>query len=157
MTSKKDIYEKIISEEIKAQNLYRALSKALNHAPSTAVFQNLIRIEENHEEKISLLYKAEFPEAVLNLDRDSLPKLAAGDQMESPVEALHFAISREKAAAALYLDLAEQNTNPEIKKIFRTFAAEEELHKKLLEDEILRLGGLVTWFDISELNGLMED
>ena len=36
------------------------------------------------------------------------------------------------------------------------FAEEEKNHQEILEDEILRLNGILSWFDKDDLTGLME-
>jgi rubrerythrin len=47
---------------------------------------------------------------------------------------LDFAIDNEIKAYKFYIDLAAKMKNPEIKQVFLDFAAEEQNHKKLLED-----------------------
>ena len=47
---------------------------------------------------------------------------------------LDFAIEGEVEAYKFYTDLAAKMDNPEMKKVFLDFAAEEQGHKKLLED-----------------------
>ncbi len=47
---------------------------------------------------------------------------------------LDFAIDNEIKAYKFYTDLAAKMKNPEMKKVFLDFAAEEQNHKKLLED-----------------------
>ncbi len=157
MEGKKEIYRIVIQEEIKAQNLYRILAKALNDSDSKQVFENLIRIEKMHEEKISELFLQEYPYHKINVDSNLTPLIKDPQKLQTPESALEFAISKEINAENLYLDLAENTTNSKQQMLFRNFAADERNHKKLLEDEINRLGGLMTWFDASELNGLMED
>ena len=48
-------------------------------------------------------------------------------------EILDFAIEREEEASEFYLELAEKMERPEIKKVFKDFAQEEQGHKKKLE------------------------
>jgi rubrerythrin len=156
MNTKSDVYQKVIHAEIKAQNLYSALMKALGDAESKQVFLNLIQIEKNHEEKITDLFKAEFPELTLNIDRNVTPEFTNSNDLKTPENALHFAIGEEEDAARIYLDLAEQAESEDLKKLFQEFASDEQNHKKVLEDEITRMAGLMIWFDMSELNGMME-
>ncbi|MDO9576309.1 MAG: ferritin family protein [Candidatus Cloacimonadales bacterium] len=156
MDSKSDIYQLVIQEEIKAQNLYIALTKALDNEALNRIFTNLIQIEKIHEEKITELFRAEFPKLKLEIDRDLLPELKNTDYLESPESALNFAIRKEEAAEEIYLELAAKTKTKDMKKLFEKFASDERNHKLLLEDEILRMDGLMTWFDASELNGMME-
>ncbi|MCF7793934.1 MAG: ferritin family protein [Candidatus Cloacimonetes bacterium] len=156
MESRKEVYQLVIQEEIKAQNLYKTLAKALNKTDSEDIFEKLIKIEKIHEEKIIELFNNEFPQQELNIDRNLTPKVENDIDLESPEKALRFAISKEEDAQQIYLELASGAENLKNKELFEKFAADERNHKKLLEDEISRLGGLMTWFDESELNGLME-
>lgn len=156
MESRKEIYQIVIQEEIKAQNLYKSLAKAMNKTDSEDIFEKLIKIEEIHEEKVAEIFHKDFPDQELSIDRNLTPKVDNKIDLESPEKALKFAISKEEKAQHIYLELAEKESNDEHRKIFREFADDEKNHKKLLEDEINRLGGLMTWFDDSELNGLME-
>ena len=48
-------------------------------------------------------------------------------------EILDFAIKREEEAAHFYIELAEKMERPEMKKVFKDFAQEEQGHKKKLE------------------------
>ena len=49
-------------------------------------------------------------------------------------EILDFAIKGEIEAYGFYKDLASKMNNPTMKKVFLDFAAEEQSHRKLLED-----------------------
>ena len=156
MDSKSDIYQLVIQEEIKAQNLYAALANAIDNEGLKQIFTNLIQIEKIHEDKITELFRAEFPKLKLDIDQDLLPELKNTDYLKSPENALNFAIEKEEAAEEIYLKLAVKAKSRDMKKLFEKFASDERNHKLLLEDEILRLGGLLTWFDASELNGMMD-
>ncbi|HPR18830.1 MAG TPA: ferritin family protein [Candidatus Cloacimonadota bacterium] len=157
MKEKKDIYQLVIQEEIKAQNLYSALAKASPNEEIKGIFINLIRMEKNHEEMICELFYSEFPRIELKIDRQLTPDFSGDKNLRNPDKILKYAISKEESAAQTYLELAAQAETNEHKKIFEQFALEEKGHKNILENEILRLGGLLIWFDESELNGLMED
>lgn len=56
------------------------------------------------------------------------------DNFESVDEILDFAIGREIEAIQLYIDLAAKVNKPEMRKILRDFAREEQEHKIKLED-----------------------
>jgi rubrerythrin len=55
-------------------------------------------------------------------------------QFETINAILDFAIEGEIEAYKFYTDLASKMNNPTMKKVFEDFAAEEQNHKKLLED-----------------------
>ncbi|MFO7896233.1 MAG: ferritin family protein [Candidatus Cloacimonadales bacterium] len=156
MQDKKSIYEMVIQEEIKAQNLYRGLAKAMGKTDSNDIFAKLIKIEELHEETITRLYREDFPKAKLEIDKNLRPDIVAKESLESPHAALQFAISKEEHAAEIYLELAEKSTAEEHRQLFLKFAEDEKNHKELLLDEVSRLSGSMMWYDEAELNGLME-
>ena len=55
----------------------------------------------------------------------------------TPVEALELALGKEKAAIALYQDLIAKHS--EIKDLLFLLLNEEQKHKKLLEEKIVKL------------------
>ena len=83
--------------------------------------------------------------------------LKPGINLSDPKEVLEYAITREESAHDGYLALAAHATDLEIKSTLLRFAAEEIDHKALLIAEVQRIQGVLTWYDPSELNGLMED
>lgn len=157
MDNKKEIYKLVITEEIKAQNLYRILSKALHKEESHNIFDNLIKVERLHEETLRELFEREFPSQKLNVAPK--PQTVNEDitKLTTPQMALKFAINREEKAEKLYLELASRAKDSATKELFLKFAKDEQNHKLYIEDELNSLSGLMTWFDESELNGLMED
>lgn len=157
MINKEELYLLVIQEEIKAQNLYERLAKALNKEDSSRIFENLIKIEKIHEEKISEIFQSEFPKQKLTLNRKAVDKIPDAAVLKSPESAFRYAIENEEKAETIYLNLAEAADDETVKQILLEFAEDENNHRKLLEDEMIRLDGLLTWFDASELNGLMED
>ncbi len=72
-------------------------------------------------------------------------------QFNSIQEILEFAITKEQAARKLYLQLAEQMTDPMVKKLFTDLAAEEVDHRQQLELELMKLGHVVS--DPSQFKG----
>jgi len=157
MGSKSDIYQFVIQEEIIAQNLYKALRNAANNESLKVVFSDLIQIEKNHEEKITELFKLEFSNLDLIIDNNSTPEIKNLDDLMTTENILFFAIKKEEEAEEMYLNLAANADSKEQKILFEEFAADERDHKQLLEDEILHMDGILTWFDTSELNGMMEE
>jgi rubrerythrin len=149
-------YRTVIEAEIRSQNLYKALAKSFRNADTSAVFNELLILEENHETKVRAAYSREFPNEELHLMDDPSMQIS-GVNLQEPQEVLEFAISREELAESIYKKMAEDSVDPEIKEMMLQFAAEEMDHKTLLLTEIQRLHGALQWFDPSELNGLMED
>ncbi|MFO7659290.1 MAG: ferritin family protein [Candidatus Cloacimonadaceae bacterium] len=157
MTDLKAAYELAIQNEIKSQNLYKLLARSFAGNPDIAqTFSRLVPMEALHEEKLHTLVQQKFPQAVLKLD-PTLHHTLPAEELKDADKVLEFAISREELARDNYLQLAADTPEPELQALFTDFAAEESNHKTILQTEILRLDGLMTWFDSSELNGMMED
>jgi rubrerythrin len=60
-------------------------------------------------------------------------------QNQKTLDILKMAILMEKRGFAFYTKVAEQATDPEIKNVFSTMAAEETIHVKFLSDQFLNL------------------
>jgi rubrerythrin len=146
-----------IQAEVMSQNLYRMLAASYAKRPEvSSIFTNLIPMERIHEEKLTVLFGQHFPGTVPDIDIVHFRKPVKVN-IEGPQKVLEFAISREEMAHDNYSRLASYATDPATKELFTSLAFEEENHKSVLQTEILRLDNLMTWFDPSELNGLVED
>lgn len=156
MPDLKTAYEQAIQNEIMSQNLYAALARSFSRNPEVAqTFSRLIPMESVHEDKLRALHNEKFPGETIKIDSALCYKLSAPEIAE-PVKVLEFAISREEAAHNIYTQLAAESAEPALKQLFSELAAEEANHKTVLQTEILRLDGLMTWYDPSELNGFMD-
>lgn len=157
MTDLKTAYEQAIQNEIMSQNLYNGLARSFRRNPEVAkTFSRLVPLEEMHEEKLRTLYQETFPGSTLDLDPALSYAIPAPDISDAD-KVLEFAISREVIAHDIYANLAAEAAEPVLKQLFIELAAEEANHKTILQTEILRLDGLMTWFDPSELDGFMDD
>ncbi len=156
MPSLKDAYIFAIINEVKSQNLYKILSIAAKESASKQTFEELSLLEKVHEEKVTRLFKEQFPAETLEIDRSVLPRLKRNQEIVDPREALLFAVGREEMASSGYEELMEKSENPEIKELFGNLAKEEQYHKEVLETEILKISGELLWFDENELSGLFE-
>lgn len=83
---------------------------------------------------------------LLNLDIDTLDDL----------KALEVALEYEILANKYYLRQAEKADNEELKKLFLSLAAEEEIHKKIIQAEIDSISDSGFWFDYQEFSVEME-
>jgi len=153
---RKECFGVVITAEIKSQRLYRTLAKSFKTPETSAIFQELVILEKNHEEKVRSLFSVEFPEHEPQIGSLAEPGLG-GLALSEPVDVLRFAISREDMAAEKYRELADGTEESGSKALLLGFAVEEEQHKQVLLTEIQRLQGAFTWYDPSELSGLMED
>lgn len=149
-------YAVAIAAEIRSQKLYKALQKSFSHADTAQVFKELVLLEENHETKLRAAFAKEFPSEKVELQ---VPEavIAAGLDFKDPAKVLEYAISREEMAHDAYLKLAETADDLQIKSMMLKFASEEIDHKILLLTEMQKLQGALSWYDPSELTGLMEE
>jgi len=153
---RKDAIIYAIHNEIKSENSYNTLAKVFEDRESKEVFSHLSKIEAIHKDKLIKLFKKEFPEAALDIDRNATFKIPRQEGLKDPVVALQYAIGKEQSAGEGYQKLAELSKDAETTKLFLMLAADEKNHEDLLETEIARLTGSMMWFDVSELGGLME-
>jgi rubrerythrin len=154
--TRQDSYRMVIEAEIRSQKLYDALANSFRNSDTSKVFNELIMFEQAHEAKVREAFTREFPHEKLELTEGNTPILQ-GVNLTDPKDVLEYAISREELAAGIYLSMAEQTTDTDIKAMLIRFANEEENHKTLLLAEVQRLHGALNWYDPSELTGLMED
>ena len=153
--NRKETYLVVILSEIRSQMLYRALAKSFRSPETSAIFQELLILEQNHEAKVRAAFDTEFPGEKKPEFSPLIPEIK-DVKLTEPLEVLEFASSREDIAAAVYQELAGQTKDPEIKALLLKFAAEEDEHKQVILAEMQRLQGAMIWFDPSELNGLFE-
>lgn len=157
MSERKETYRLAIQNEVMSQNLYSALARSFEkHQAAASVFHRLVTMELGHEEKLRKAYLKEYPDSPLIIDENMSHQLELTD-ISDPVKVLQFAISREEIAAAIYHKMAAASADNDLINLLNNLAQEEEYHKTILETDILRIEGLLTWYDSSELDGLLED
>jgi rubrerythrin len=156
MDTKKELLILAITEEIKAQRLYCKLHDIIDSEAAKEIFLRLIKIEELHEHKIKKLLSEEFPDHIYKFIPDVEYQAELKQKLNSPEDVYGFAIAKEQKAEAIYTKLAIATDAPDIKDMLLMFAEDEKNHQEILEDEILRLSGILSWFDEDELTGLME-
>lgn len=153
---RKEAYRTALAAEIRSQKLYHALAVSFRRPETSTVFQQLVIMERNHEEKVRAAFVAEYPDADLDVEAEINTEIRHLN-LKDPEVILEYAISREEAAQAGYLALAEGTRDAATKEMLLRFATEEDNHKTVLLAEMQRLQGAMQWFDPSELSGLMED
>lgn len=149
-------YRLALTAELRSQALYRKLGKGFAASDAAEIFATLVGMEKAHEAKLQEAYRNENNGQPLLLIDDFDPELADLD-FTDPVKVLDFAIAREEQARQNYLDLAGDTGDPSLKEVFERFAQEEAGHATVLLALIQKLQGALTWYDPSELTGLMED
>nr|MDK2850517.1 hypothetical protein [Candidatus Cloacimonadota bacterium] len=153
--TREDAYRIAIEAEIRSQKLYRALGKSFKNEDTAQFFDQLVKYEEYHEEKMRELFTKEFPGKKLELSEEPDVEMR-GLKLDDPKALLEFAISREELAKNIYLNMAEQSADSSTRGLLLRFADEELNHKEMLFAEIEKLHGILQWFDPSELDGFME-
>lgn len=157
MESRKEAYLLAIQYEIKSQNLYKSLAKSFSKENIRMTFMNLVPLEEIHEEKLRAAYAREFPGESINIDSSKIVGDIPARTIDDPKTIIEFAIDREQLAHDAYIRLALGCIEPSMRTLFEQFAEEENNHKIILQTEIQRIEGLISWYDPSELSGLVED
>jgi len=129
--NRKETFLQAIEAEVRSQKLYHALAISFRRPETSIVFQNLVRMEKNHEEKVRKAYLAEFPgpDPVV----DPQPGEYRHLNLKDPAVVLEYAMSREDIARDHYLILAEDTDDAQLKDMLLLFAREEEQHREVLK------------------------
>jgi len=115
------------------------------------LFQQLARFEQAHFTHLKSLYDGEFEgyqgEQLLPEKPEATRALPGEADRRSATDALTVAIKSEEKAAAAYRRLAGEATDERLRDFFQRLEREEELHRKVLEDQYLSLTnqGFWTW------------
>ncbi len=67
------------------------------------------------------------------------------DTKQDDIDALTMAIKKEEEARALYQEMAEQASDPNGRDMFKKLASEEEVHRRLLNDQLYALSNRGLW------------
>jgi rubrerythrin len=67
------------------------------------------------------------------------------EMMETDIDALTVAIKKEEEAEALYREMAEKAEDPLGREMFKKLAAEEEVHRRILSDQMYALSNRGIW------------
>ena len=153
--NRKQTYHVVIEAEIRSQLLYKSMAKSFRNPETSAIFQELMVLEKNHEEKMREAFAKEYPGDKVPSFSPRIPEIK-DIEMTDPLEVLEFAAGREDMAAEIYRNMAAETEDAEIKALLVNFAAEEEQHKQVIVTEMQRVQGALIWFDPSELDGLLE-
>jgi rubrerythrin len=143
--------------ELKAQAFY---AQAAAHVPDPKgrdLLARLASFEQHHYNKLAELARSlEEGEGFVGYEAQSMAGVepfrgkgeAAGTQMaemEDEAAILTAAIGNEQTAEERYRALAEQTDDPNGKAMFSRLAYEEEMHRRILEDEFYALSNQGTW------------
>jgi len=135
----KSVLEKAIEKEIESQHLYSDLSQQVKHAAAREAFQELVRQEKGHQNRLEQYLQGELQEGALSrgqavdyriAEKLDQPEITA--EMKLP-DIFLLAASREKMAHEFYLTLAEIHPAGEMKQLIEGLAAQELAHKQKVE------------------------
>ncbi len=134
-----DILDFAIKNEEDAAKLYGDLAKKMEHPGTKKFFTEMMAEEVRHKARLLDVKKGNTfnikPEAVKDMKlSDYLSPVQADTEMDYR-KALTFAMHAEKAAFALYRDLAAKAPTDDVKNLFDFLAQEEAKHKLTLEIE----------------------
>ena len=127
-----------IGKETEAAQFYMDMAKKMKNPAMSKVFESFAAEERGHKTKlegIKQIKEIQPAQNVVDLHiSDYVVEVELGPEMDYQ-DALVLAMKEEKAAFRLYLDLANQVANEEIKSLFLSLAHEEAKHKLRFEIE----------------------
>ena len=134
-----DILDFAIENETEAQKFYAGLAAKMDNPITKRVFLDFAAEEQNHRKLLENAKKGK----TINIGGDKIADLKiaeyAVDIVPTPdmdyQAALILAMKKEKAAFALYSDLAAAAKDPAVKKLFASLAQQEAKHKLRFELE----------------------
>ncbi len=151
--------EMAMAAEKKAQEFYAEAAGKVANERGRNLLHQLARFEQSHYEalgqlKASLLASGTY----VRYEGTSFAPFRAAGEVTGKIEAhredalsiLQMAIEAETEAYERYRVLASQSTDPQGKEMFEKLAAEEVLHRRILNDEFYYLsnrGGIWFWGD----------
>ncbi len=154
--TRKDILVLAMGNEIKSSNFYQKLADISTMQDIKSTFERLAQFEHNHLEKLKKIYLKEYPElTVMNITEND--QFNGRATFHDSADVLRYGMKIEADMQRSYRELAENYKGQEEEKIFLELAKEENYHEEVLEGELQKLQGAYTWFDLSELNGKMDD
>jgi rubrerythrin len=132
-----EIIDFAIEKELEAAKFYKDLQKIVKFDSSRNMLRDFELMEEGHAEKLRN-YKHE---GIEKFNPSKSIDLKIGDYMVMPEQSgellyqdvLVLAMKKEEAAKNLYLKLADNSIDINVKNLFLKLAEEEARHKSLLE------------------------
>ena len=127
-----------IKNETEAIQFYTDMATQMKNPAMRQVFESFAAEERGHKTKLEGIKQSKEIQPAQDVAdlhiSDYAVEIEPGPEMDYQ-DALVLAMKKEKAAFRLYLDLANQVANEEIKALFRSLAQEEAKHKLRFEIE----------------------
>ena len=136
MDTFEDVIEYAIQLEQRSIELYTNLAQRVTRTEIKEVFLEMVKAEEGHRGRLQNILtkhrlpngKKFYPDADLKIS-DYVVDVDPNKEDLSFDDALVIGMKMEKASEALYLNLAKQHSDPELKETFLYLAEEEAKHK----------------------------
>lgn len=145
--------ELAMASEKEAEAFYRRAADASADPRGKSMFRQLADFENSHYLNLQRLrgqlggapFDGYAGTAFLPEKPAAAPVALSDLQIKTDTEAIALAITAEKKAREAYLNLEKQAVSPVVKNMFAKLAAEEELHRKVLEDQFYALSNQGHW------------
>ncbi len=140
--------------ELKAADFYKNAADNTSDPAGKNMFLELTRFEQSHHDALSGLLESiqaggslseyagiSFAVPKAEAPTGSIPK----DELTTQIDALTTAIAAEKKAKETYAQLAAKSDDPLLVALFSKLSDEENLHRKVLEDQFYALSNQGHW------------
>lgn len=143
--------------ELKAQAFYAQAAVEVQDPRGKDLLSRLAAFEQHHYQKLAELARSlqetgEFIEYEARTMAQFAPLSATGetsgtllDELKDEAGILTKAIENEKTAGERYKALAAETDEPAGQDMFKTLANEEQMHRRILEDEFFSLSNQGVW------------
>lgn len=143
--------ERAIRGEEEARSYYQSAGETSLDPGGARMFRELAEFEEHHRKSlVALRASLEAGDTWIPYREREMPS-AEGQGRPSPgdhagaLDALRIAVQAEERASAEYRHLARETSDRLGKQMFERLAAEEDLHRKLLDDQYYALANRGIW------------
>ncbi len=152
-----DAVKSAMKSEQEAVAFYKKAARETQNPKGRDMFTQLVSFEEAHYAALARLLDSLDSGGFTSYEGTSfstdetlvVSQNITPQQHQTDIDALSVAIEAEEKARAKYLDLAESATEKKVAAFFTKLAAEEELHRRVLDDQFFALSnkGHWTWGD----------
>ena len=158
MASKREILDLAMEAELAALEQYLEMARRVQERGAVDMFVHLAHDELVHykilkAELSPLVNKRSLEESRKTLDKilDNLPESSRPSRTpgRQHLEALKFAVGKEREAEAIYRKQAEEESNQEMKDIWLGLASMEKGHASVLQAQIDSIEDSGFWMEIS--------
>jgi len=143
-----------VQREKDAYLFYTETAKKTSSERGKDMFAQLAAFELNHYKKMIHLYHSlnksgswvsYTGQKALKPSRPIAETQGEKETHQNDVEALTMAIKKEEDAQALYTDMADKARDPQGKEMMKKLAGEEEVHRRILNDQLYALSNRGLW------------